>query len=85
MIVYNLGDEVNIQLGDFYKIKEGSQGPTTRYLGADTENIQNEGGCEIWTTSSRSYITNAIENAEGLILGGGKCEVLKSNSRNPFP
>ena len=56
-----------------------------QYLGADMEKINTDHGREICTTSSRSYITNAIENAEGLILGGGKCEVLKSNSRNPFP
>ena len=39
MIVSRLGDEVARKVGEFYKIKERSQGPPTRYLGADTENI----------------------------------------------
>ena len=60
MIVSYLGDEVAKQMGGFYKIKEWSQGPPTRYLGADTENIQTGYGREIWRTSSRSYITNDI-------------------------
>ena len=29
MIVSHFGDEVAKQIGDFYKIKEGSQGPLT--------------------------------------------------------
>ena len=33
-----------------------------RYLGLDTDKIQTEDGSDIWTTSSRSYITNVIEN-----------------------
>ena len=60
MIFSYLGDEVAKQMGGFYKIKEWSQGPPTRYLGADTENIQTGYGREIWRTSSRSYITNDI-------------------------
>ena len=53
-IVSNLGDEVAIKIDNFHKIKEGSQGTPTWYLGADTENIQTDDGHEIWTTSSRS-------------------------------
>ena len=40
---------------------------------------------DIWTTSSRSYITNYIESIEGLLLEDGKCDILKSNARNTFP
>ena len=54
MIISHLGDEVPIQIGDFYKIREGSQGQPTRYLGADAEKIQTKYGHEIWTNSSRS-------------------------------
>ena len=54
------------------------------YLGTDTEKIQTEDGREIWTTSSRSYITNVIETIEGFLLECGKCKFLKSNARNPF-
>ena len=52
-IVSNLGDEVAIKIDNFHKIKEGSQGTPTWYLGVDTENIQTDDGHEIWTTSSR--------------------------------
>ena len=37
-----LGDDVAIQISNFCNIKEGSQGPHTRYLGADTDKIQTE-------------------------------------------
>ena len=40
MIVYYIGDEVARKIDKFYNIKEGSQGPPTRYIEADTENIQ---------------------------------------------
>ena len=83
-ILSHLGDEVARKIGNFYKIKEGIKRLPTQYLGADTEKDQTENGREICTTSSRSYITNAIENVEGLLIIEGKCEVLKSNARNPF-
>ena len=85
MIVYRLVDEVASKIVDFYNIKEGSQGPPTRYLRTDMEKIYTEDGREIWTTLSRSYITNAIETVEGFILEDGKYEVLKFNYRNSFP
>ena len=47
MIFSHLVDEVSKQIGRFYKINEGSQGPPTRYLWADTEKIQTKDGCEI--------------------------------------
>ena len=85
MIIYHLGDEVARKTGDFYKIKEGSQGSPMQYLRKDTENIQTDYERDIWKTSSRYYITNSIENVEGLLLEYVKCEVLKYNARNTFP
>ena len=84
MIICHLGDEVAKQICDFYKTKERSQGLPTRYLGAETEKTHTEDGCEIWTTSWRSYITNAMETVEGFLLDYGKWEAIKSNYRNPF-
>ena len=40
MIVSRLGGKVSRKNRKFYHIKEGIQGPSTRYLGVDTENIQ---------------------------------------------
>ena len=85
MIVYNFGDDVARQIDNFYKINEGSQGLPTRYLGEDTEKVYTKDGHGIWTTSSRSYITNAIETVDGFLLEDGKCYVFKYNDRNPFP
>ena len=85
MIVSHLGDEASKKIGNFYNIKEGDKGPHTQYLGTDTEKIQTEDGREVWTNSSRYYINNTIETVEGFIIEGGKCEVFKSNDRNPLP
>ena len=85
MIISHLGDQVAKTIGEFYNIKELSQGPPTRYLEADTEKIQTEDRREIWKISSSSYITNIIDTVEGLLFEDGKCKVLKFNSRKPFP
>ena len=45
MIFSHLGDDVAIQIGDFYKIKEGIKCPPMWCLGAYTEKIQTEYGC----------------------------------------
>ena len=84
VIVSNLGDQVARQIDEFYKIKKGSQGLPTRYLGADMGNIYTKYWGEIWKKLSRSYITNTIETVEGLLLGDGKCQVLKYNAINPL-
>ena len=47
MIVSHLVDEVSKQIGKFYNIKEGNQGPPTRYPWVYTEKIQTKDGCEI--------------------------------------
>ena len=44
MIISHLGDQVAKKMGKFYNIKEGSQGPPTRYLVEDTEKIKTEDG-----------------------------------------
>ena len=54
IIISHLGDKVARKIGNFYKIKEGSQGPPTWCLGEETVKIKTEDGREMWTTSSRS-------------------------------
>ena len=61
MIVSNLCDDLARRIGDYYKIKGGSQVLPMWYLGADTEKIQNKDEHEMWKTSSRSYITNDMK------------------------
>ena len=75
IIIYHLGDQVAKKTGDFYNIKEGSQGQPMHYLGVETEKIQTKDEREIWMTSSRYYITNEIDNVEVLLLEDGKFEV----------
>ena len=72
-------------MANITKINEVSQGPPTWYLGEDMEKIQTTDGHEIWSTSSRSHITNSIDTIESLLPEDGKCEVLKYNVRNQFP
>ena len=54
------------------------EAPSWRHRGAYV-------GYKRLVTSSRSYITNYTDTFEGLILDNGRCEVLKSNVRNPLP
>ena len=48
-----------------YRLKEGSIGPPTRYLGADIGTIANSFGKECWAMSSESYIRNAVRIVDG--------------------
>ena len=69
----------------FYKTKEGSIKELDIYLGANIAKIQTPDGCEIWTSSPREYVRNAVKTVERLFNEDGKGYVLKSNAKNLFP
>jgi hypothetical protein len=67
------------------KAKEGSVKEPDRYLGADVAKFQLPDGRMVWTTSTRSYVKNAIHFIERSLLEDGKGYSLKSKVKNPFP
>jgi hypothetical protein len=69
----------------FYKAKDGSIKPPEIYLGANVSKMQLPDGQEVWTTSPKAYVKNALTVVEWLLQEDGDGYVLKSNVRNPFP
>jgi hypothetical protein len=59
-------------IGEYYKVKPGSDKEPDIYLGANVEKVQMPDGREIWATSPRSYIKNAIKTVEGLLVEDGE-------------
>ena len=55
------------------------------YLGGDVGKTQLPDGCEVWTTSPRTYIANSIKVVECLFVEDGKGYSLKNKVKNPFP
>ena len=53
-------------IGDIYKIKEGSGGPPTTYLGAQVYKHSLPDGRSAWGVSSENYVKNAIKTVQDL-------------------
>ena len=62
-----------------------TKGKPTRYLGADVAKIQTRGGQEVWSTSSKSYVENAVKVVEELLEEDGLELRSPKKTKNPFP
>jgi hypothetical protein len=91
VFVYNilaLSNEARKVIGDitqFYRAKEGSIKPPDIYLGSNVDRIQLSDGREVWCTSPRDYVKNAISVVERLFEEDGEGYSLKNKVKNPFP
>jgi hypothetical protein len=72
-------------IGEYYKVKVGSDKEPDVYLGANVEKVQMSDGREVWATSPHDYVKNAIKTVEGLLAEDGEGYVLKNKAKNPFP
>jgi hypothetical protein len=58
-------------IGEYYKVKPGSDKEPDIYLGANVEKVQMPDGREVWAMSPHDYVKNAIKTVEGLLAAGG--------------
>jgi hypothetical protein len=72
-------------IGEYYKVKPGSDKEPDIYLGANVKKVQMPDGREVWATSPRDYVKNAIKTVKGLLAEDGEGYVLKNKAKNPFP
>jgi hypothetical protein len=72
-------------IGEYYKVKPGSDKEPDINLGANVEKVQMPDGREVWTTSPRDYVKNAIKTVKGLLVEDGEGYILKNKAKNPFP
>ena len=87
LIVSHQPDSIADEIDNHYKIKPGSRKPPDIYLGADVAKVQTAGGHEVWSTSSKSYVQNAVKVVENLLVEDGKGMQLRSpaKAKNPIP
>jgi hypothetical protein len=72
-------------IGEYYKVKPGSDKKPDIYLGANVKKVQMPDGREVWATSPSDYVKNAIKTVKGLLAEDGEGYVLKNKVKNPFP
>jgi hypothetical protein len=72
-------------IGEYYKVKPASDKEPDIYLQANVKKVQMPDGREVWTTSPRDYVKNAIKFFEGLLVEDGEEYILKNKAKNPFP
>ena len=55
------------ELKGVYRLKYGSLGPSTQYLGANVEKVKLEDGSIAWSTTSGEYCRATVENLEKIL------------------
>jgi hypothetical protein len=70
-------------IASLYKLKEGSVGEPTQYLGANVGKYQLPDGRECWSMSGRDYVKNAVKNVETMLEKEGM--KLRSKADRPMP
>ena len=59
-------------IGEIYKVKPGSDKEPDIYLGANVEKVQMPDRREVWASSPRDYVKNAIKTVERLFDEDGE-------------
>ena len=83
LLVSEVPQEVLDQIDKHYKIKAGSTGEPTVYLGAQIYKHNLPNGSWAWGMSSEKYVNNAIKIVEGLLEEDGDGKKLKSTAKVP--
>ena len=66
LVVLHKATDVIKEITAFYRAKEGSIKPPDIYLGANITKLQMPDSREVWGSSSRDYVKNAIITVERL-------------------
>ena len=77
--------EVITEITSFYKAKEVSIKPPDIYLGENIDKIQMPDGREVWGSSSRDYVKNAIITIDRLFEEDSEGFTFRNSVKNPFP
>ena len=72
------------EIDKLYKIKKGSIGPPSTYLGAQVYRHNLPDGSSAWGMSSEKYVNNAIKIVEQLLKEDGDGRHLKTTARVPI-
>ena len=85
LAILHKATDVIKEITEFYRLKEGSIKPPGIYLGAFIMKVQMPNGWEVWGSSSRDYMKNAVITVEQLFEEYGKCYTLRNTVKAPLP
>ena len=85
LAVFHKATDVIKEITEFHRSKEGSKKPPDIYLGANIMKVQMLDGREVWGSSSREYLNNAIITVKRLLEEDGKGYTLRNTAKDPFP
>jgi hypothetical protein len=71
------------EVARMYRLKEGSVGPPTRYLGANVGRYTLPDGRDVWSLSAHDYLKTVVQNLETTLAQ--KNEKLKGKASTPLP
>ena len=85
LAVLHKATDVIKEITAFYRAKEGSIKPPDIYLGMNIMKVQMPDGREVWGSSSRDYVKNAVITVERLFEEDGEGYTLRNTVKAPFP
>ena len=85
LAVFHKAKDVIKEIAAFYREKEGIIKPPDIYLGLDITKVQIQDGCEVWGSSSRDYVKNAVITIKRLFEEDGEGYTLKNTVKASFP
>lgn len=68
-----------------FKLKEGSVGKPTTYLGAQIEEFTLPDGATVWSMSARKYVQESIKNVKRMLEEDGGFTLTTHKSSSPIP
>ena len=68
-----------------FKLKPGSVGPPTTYLGAQVEPFVLPDGATVWSMSARKYVKESVRNVKQMLMEDGGLTLPASKSSAPIP
>ena len=84
LVVSHKATDVIKEITAFYRVKEGSIQPPDIYLGNNIMKVQMSDGREVWGSSSRDYMKNAVITVKGLFEEDSKGYTLSNTVKSPF-
>ena len=73
------------QIDARFKLKPGSVGPPTTYLGAQIEPYQLPDGATVWSMSARKYVKESVRNVRQMLMEDGGFSLPACKSSAPIP
>ncbi len=86
LVVSHAPEDIMVQIGNEFEIKNGEYGPPASYLGAGVSKVQLGNGDQCWSMDSKNYVKAAVDVVRGLLAEDGQeLKTSKSKHKGPIP